>query len=354
MYNVKINFFEKNVFKCRNIILHLTQVIKKKYFCVFINGGGIFLNLNKTDRMKKLRYLIYTTSLITWAKSISMNCRINILINHFICRKSYVVLSIYILFSVVEVRAQICGTVVTPDQVKFEKLHGPASNRCNIDRVFKELSITAYIVKDSLGQPNITPAAINADIATLNTLFDPIKVSFAVCKFVYIDNYNYDTFVKEQHEAEMTTLYNQPNTINMYFTETIESKKAQVAGYAYFPGGPDVILIKKSGGAGVIQHEMGHFFGLYHTFEASFGGELANESNCSTAGDLLCDTEADPRGKDVNCHYDYTSIPKDANGDYYIPPTDNIMSYYSCPCQLTEDQYNRMVQQFVSLRSYLW
>ncbi|MBL0071623.1 MAG: hypothetical protein IPP34_07360 [Bacteroidetes bacterium] len=42
---------------------------------------------------------------------------------------------------------------------------------------------------------------------------------------------------------------------------------------------------------------MGHFFGLYHTFETQFGSELANGSNCATTGDLVCDTLPIPVSK---------------------------------------------------------
>jgi hypothetical protein len=38
---------------------------------------------------------------------------------------------------------------------------------------------------------------------------------------------------------------------------------------------------------------MGHNLGLLHTFEEP-PKEYVDESNCNTAGDLVCDTSADP------------------------------------------------------------
>ncbi|MFC0184611.1 3-coathanger stack domain-containing protein [Pseudarcicella hirudinis] len=73
-------------------------------------------------------------------------------------------------------------------------------------------------------------------------------------------------------------------------------------------------------------------------------------ANCSTTGDLLCDTPADPFGLPgtpaafgVDCSYSGTL--RDANGDLYHPPTDNIMSYYypDCLTNLTMGQYDRIV-----------
>jgi hypothetical protein len=47
----------------------------------------------------------------------------------------------------------------------------------------------------------------------------------------------------------------------------------------------------------VVAHEIGHLFNLYHTFGVCSNNvttELPDGSNCSTAGDFVCDTPADP------------------------------------------------------------
>lgn len=41
----------------------------------------------------------------------------------------------------------------------------------------------------------------------------------------------------------------------------------------------------------LVVHELGHFFGLAHTFECASGRET--EGDCATTGDFLCDTPAD-------------------------------------------------------------
>ena len=43
-----------------------------------------------------------------------------------------------------------------------------------------------------------------------------------------------------------------------------------------------------------LSHELGHYFDLYHTHETSFGTECPSGSNCQSAGDMVCDTPADP------------------------------------------------------------
>ena len=70
--------------------------------------------------------------------------------------------------------------------------------------------------------------------------------------------------------------------------------------------------------------------GLYHTHQTSrFGYELVSGSNCDTAGDLICDTPADPglssSNVDTTCKYKGTS--RDPDGNTYNPDTRNVMSY---------------------------
>jgi len=254
-----------------------------------------------------------------------------------------------------------CGTVVTPQQVAKEaSLTGSGQNQVQFypNMCFgKTLSITAHLIADSLGDYGVTEAAIIGSIQTLNTYFAPICIQFEVCKFNYIPNYKYNKFLRQTEEQELINLYSVPNTINIYYPSVVSPiAGTTVGGYAYFPGGPDFIIISR-GSLEVIIHEMGHFFGLYHTFETQFGAELANGSNCISAGDLVCDTPADP-GLTNSSAPDCQLSPyvKDANGDWYVPNIGNVMSYYSedCSCGFTTQQYNRMADMYLSLRYYLW
>jgi Pregnancy-associated plasma protein-A len=254
-----------------------------------------------------------------------------------------------------------CGTVVTPQQVAKE-LAIPDTGQFQVqfapNRCFgKTLSITAHLIADSLGNYGVSEAAIISSVASLNTYFAPICIEFKVCKFNYIPNYKYNRFLKPADEAELITLYSIPNTINIFYPAIVEvAPGSTVGGYAYFPGGPDFIVISKTQ-LGVILHEMGHFFGLYHTFENQFGLELANGSNCASAGDLVCDTPGDPGlGNTPAPDCQLSPYIKDTNGEWYVPQIGNVMSYYSddCSCGFTVQQYNRMAAQYQANRFYLW
>jgi len=235
-----------------------------------------------------------------------------------------------------------CGTVMPRNHIETLS----EISRANpVDRLHRKVSIVAHIVRDSLWVPSHSESSIISAINNLNTLFEPIALSFEVCQFRYIDNYNFHDLVYEEEEPEMLANYNEPNVINMYFVNSISIYNMPAGGYA---GNIIVIAI-----LGAIPHEMGHYLGLVHTFQN--GGGLVNSPDCTADGDGICDTEADPY---------YPLIPMDgcniaedlvdANGDYYVPPTDNIMSYYGCACKFTQGQYNAMAAYFLAVRNNLW
>jgi len=69
-------------------------------------------------------------------------------------------------------------------------------------------------------------------------------------------------------------------------------------------------------------HEVGHYFDLFHTHETAYGRECVDGSNCTTAGDRLCDTPADPGlgAHNVNDACQYIGHELDpCHGDPYSP-----------------------------------
>lgn len=220
----------------------------------------------------------------------------------------------------------------------------------------KRFSIVVHIVKDSLGEPNVTEAAINGEVAGVNALFDEICVSFEVCEFRYIDNFQWDTLesLGGIEWNQMLTAHHQAYRINVFYVNHIIDPPG-VAGFAGLgainntQGGG--ICIKKPGGA--LLHEMGHYWGLEHTFEGN-GTELADGSNCETEGDGFCDTPGDPYVpfEDPGLYVDddciFNAMMTDANGDFYDPDVGNIMSYYPCACHFSYEQYWHMANTYTN------
>ena len=253
-----------------------------------------------------------------------------------------------------------CGTELTPQQIARERARlqsavasvpAPSNGvpKCCLNR---NISLTFWIVKDKSGNPNVSPTDIANSVAQLNADFAPICLSFNDCVINYIDDWNYDILLMPEENGQLTTLYHTDHTLNVYIVQTLLKDVGDtVCGL----GGGSIWMGKGCLTGKTFSHEMGHVFGLPHTFETAFGNELANGSNCATAGDLICDTPADPKGEaGPDCQLDpYT---QDANGDWYVPDIGNIMSYYSdgCTCGFTVGQFDKMCDVYYSTWYSLW
>jgi PKD repeat protein len=112
-----------------------------------------------------------------------------------------------------------------------------------------------------------------------------------------------------------------------------------------------------------LTHEFGHHLNLIHTHGPQNGtltNELVSGINCSSAGDLLCDTPADPQlnnsnVNNVNCLYSVSGPPPtDAQGFLFDPDTSNIMSYapQACTNTLSDEQYARMYAGYHAFKNY--
>ncbi len=95
-----------------------------------------------------------------------------------------------------------------------------------------------------------------------------------------------------------------------------------------------------------IPHEVGHFFGLSHTFEDEYGKDYGND--CTNKGDFICDT---PPTEKMLCRFYNSSEcyastvwkPYDGVNTQYSYPYNNMMSYfYGCGQVFTFQQRERM------------
>lgn len=184
----------------------------------------------------------------------------------------------------------------------------------------------------------------------LNKAFAPANIRFNACEEIdYIDNDAYYVFHKPQ-ESSLINHYNNPQAINVYYFREVYidgTEDHPAAGYAHFPyDNINFVVIDSAYALLTTVHEMGHFFNLLHTHEPAYGIEYVDGSNCVTAGDLCCDTPADPglSSKNVNSQCQYFGQERDPNGQAYHPDPTNLMSYAPKHCRsiFTSCQYNRI------------
>lgn len=270
--------------------------------------------------------------------------------------------------------ADFCGTKLQPNYIQWRNSVVNTQNMVSTLRhdvcLNKKFSIAFHVVLDSNSTwGGVSPADLTASINSLNTAFKPICVSFENCFVDEIHNYTYNHWYPAATEASIAASYNVENVINIYLVDSIVGFPA---GYA-----SGVIVIEKPYTVGAVTiHEMGHFFGLPHTWD-EIGSPDANSTpatsnpnvgslewfrrdplNCYNHGDGFCDTEADcyPADYDKNspmpCKHDQGGA-QDGWGDYYVPPVDNYMTYFKCGCRFTQEQYNFMAQVIVTTKLYL-
>ncbi|MBL7808550.1 MAG: PKD domain-containing protein [Saprospiraceae bacterium] len=100
---------------------------------------------------------------------------------------------------------------------------------------------------------------------------------------------------------------------------------------------------ESAGANGILAHEMGHYLGLYHTFE----GGCAND-NCLTQGDRVCDTPPDQGTFTActfnSCHTDADAPAPNPFSTDTLDMTDNFLDYspHYCLNRFTEGQAERM------------
>lgn len=102
-----------------------------------------------------------------------------------------------------------------------------------------------------------------------------------------------------------------------------------------------------------LTHEVGHCFGLFHTFQSACG------SFCNSTGDLVCDTPPQFDDNSNSCNFAFNTCANDATGGTSTNPNpytanvpdqlENYMGYgLACLGMFTEGQKSRMLSAIAS------
>ncbi|HRI59988.1 MAG TPA: M43 family zinc metalloprotease, partial [Saprospiraceae bacterium] len=153
--------------------------------------------------------------------------------------------------------------------------------------------------------------------------------------------------------------------VNIWVVKEISSVSvgSGVAGYAYLPSAHgqdfDGIVMEANwfgsspANTTVLIHEMGHYLGLYHTFE----GGCAN-NDCVQDGDRVCDTPPDQSTAWTPCGTIQNTCTTDANSGFATDQNDmtiNYMDYATSSCYnaFTVGQSDRMEYFLLQVRQSL-
>ncbi|UKM64758.1 T9SS type A sorting domain-containing protein [Flavobacteriaceae bacterium GSB9] len=253
---------------------------------------------------------------------------------------------------------------IKPQLQKFENsfLSKNSGRNTSAAHSINSIPIKAHVIRHSDGSGGISENDINTSVNNLNTIFSEAHLEFFICNGINYINDDVLCHFKKGDETLLTETNYVPDVINIYFTDHIKNNSEEsICGYTENTGKTDIIVIKNdcAKNTSSLAHEMGHYFSLFHTQgnEANGTKELVDGSNCDTDGDGICDTPADPGLSSENMDYgcNYIGTAQDANGDFYTPDTQNIMSYANkiCRTHFSQQQLARMYAFYMTTKSYL-
>jgi hypothetical protein len=264
-----------------------------------------------------------------------------------------------------------CGTVIPPEQAELE-LRRSLSRALALapqseDRYAIPLAI--HIVRRNDGVGGLTLAELQAAIDTSSTYAAQTNVSFYQYGAVdYIDDDSYFYGMGDEAKfSELLGVNSVSEAVNVYFVPPTDTSGFPYCGLSTYSSSEvqgiimNNLCVLPSYSRTTLFHEVGHYFDLYHTHETYFGRECPSGSNCNTAGDLHCDTEADPNlyghvGPQPECLYDgYEAPPVECDETPYNPPVRNIMSYSRklCCTEMTAEQNSKFRWVLANVRTEL-
>ncbi len=240
----------------------------------------------------------------------------------------------------------------------------------NLPCIDKEFSLRVIMtVDDSTRMPLVSESDFDSIITKASSFFEPICVSFNVCDFEVIPNYSYNDLFTQKRVTQMGNVFGYPERINVFVSNIVNGPNcgfAVLGGFdTYRNARIHIELSCADEPAAQLAKHMGTLFGLLDTnYDGS--NELVDGSNCSTTGDNLCSTPADPYGYERNeisgewqkakpsslgqynigCEFVWETL--DDNGEFYLPSMTNMMSQYPCKCEFTFEQFQIMSAAYLA------
>lgn len=242
-------------------------------------------------------------------------------------------------------------------------LYDQPNLRGDIDIV---VPLTIHVIRRSDGTGGPSEANIALAIDSANDLWAGSGIRFCT-PGTTIEHASDELFYNTDTMSELDDLRQMdqvPDTINVYFVNNLRIEIGTLCGISSFTTSVvqgiavDNDCLPHAGNPSTFAHELAHYFDLYHTHEPAFGDECTDGLNCDIAGDLVCDTPADPNVRgDVSpslCEWNGSDDPE-CGILPYDPPVRNVMSYSPSTCrdEFTTLQMARALAALINLRPEL-
>lgn len=258
-----------------------------------------------------------------------------------------------------------CGTVLTMEDaaVREEQAqHGAYTLGMRL-RYTLDVPLAIHIVRTSGGLFGYDPNDLPTILAEVNDYWSPTGMQFFQTGSVdFIDDDDFYFNINTQAEIDALRQTDPvANAVNVYFTANLAIGATGLCGISSFTWSAVQGIVMKNScadpGDTSIPHELGHYFDLLHTHETADCVECPDGSNCTTCGDLLCDTPADPTltTGTVDPFCNYTGAATACDGQPYAPDPRNLMSYSTQTCRdrFSVGQQDLALATLVNLRPEL-
>jgi len=250
---------------------------------------------------------------------------------------------------------------------------------CQIPGPTKTAAITFIVYKDNDGVEYISnESSILIGLELINSLYNPFGINLVIGEIVYVDEAFPEAGPNEDGEYDNTVSISE---LGSGFTDNYNNTNVNIVmttdgwgAYALFPWYNQnyyAAFVKASSfeSSYIPAHELGHFFGLYHTHAYSLDpnadSNLENATQwsddwvipteqCYRTGDFICGTPYDCYDdceQAIGCsaaflYMEYkpgqASEYENCTAEEHSPSLDNLMSRYSNRSVLTHDQGARM------------
>ncbi len=251
-------------------------------------------------------------------------------------------------------RCDIAGDERRNTELLHLKMKNDSIQNLRPNNEIHKIPIRIGIVQNDTFQVNIKELVIRKAIDELNESFAETNLIFYLKRTdVIYSQLKLEDLSKDLYKPynEFSSEYDLPDLLSIYIfdhkgefctTEGEYLSCGRTGGFSYILSNLTSNLVMSTfdiTDKKIVAHEMGHFFGLYHTFEETlFGKDDFDYEKCHLIGDRICDTPPDPGAffevyvNYYQCEYkDFTH----ENGSVYKPLIQNYMSYYK-PCYLKE------------------
>ncbi|MFN7115601.1 MAG: T9SS type A sorting domain-containing protein [Saprospiraceae bacterium] len=251
-------------------------------------------------------------------------------------------------------QAQVCGTIgAEAAAIKAKLLKNKAALAAGavFPRSTQYVPIKFHVVQKSDGSGGILLRNVLEQLCALNNDFRSLGIQFYIKGKLNIINDD-RLYTHHYNYRNVMETYRDPSAMNIWLVDNANPTgfDGYVAGY--YTNSKDWLVIQKDeikSFTYTLPHEVGHFFGLLHTFNgwdmdpwtmeahgnpapsmspSQIPTERQDKSNCASSGDFICDTPPDYNFGAFWLDCNYNGGAKDPAGTLVNPDESNFMGYF--------------------------